>query len=102
MQDRLAVGDATGAVTVSEVKKGVPTTVFVAGAESGGVSIPVHRVEAGGSVGKRNRLFVARGETVAAYDRKGKEFFALATTLTAPIRAMRVGASQIWTAADTA
>ncbi|KAA0169923.1 hypothetical protein FNF27_06815 [Cafeteria roenbergensis] len=103
-RDRLAVGDSTGAVTVVEVRKGVPTTAFVAGGatDAAGAATPVHRVEAGGAPGKRTRLFVSRGQTIAAYDRKGTEYFALETTLTAPIRAMRVGETVIWAAADTA
>jgi len=98
------VGDSTGAVTVAEVKKGIATTAFVAGGPKvGGVSAQgVNRVEAGGAFSKRNRLFVARGHSIAAYDRKGAEYFALETTLTSPIRSMRVGETLIWAAADTA
>jgi hypothetical protein len=92
-------------VTVAELKKGVPSTVFtVGGGGAGDASLrrPVCRVEAGGSSEKRNRLFVARGTGVWGYDRKGKEFFCMETTMTSPIRAMRVGETHIWAAADTA
>lgn len=93
----MAVGDASGTLTVAEVKKGVPTVLF----REGGGSDPIHRVELGGPPDKRDRLFLSRGTTVSGVNKKGKEFFAMRTTLTEPIRAMKVGDTMIYAAAET-
>ncbi|CAM9625948.1 unnamed protein product, partial [Phaeothamnion confervicola] len=97
-KQKMVVGDDTGAVHVLEMKKGEPTTVFkFTELEDAGA---IMAVALGGTSAKRDKIFATQGSQAVGITKKGKEFFKLTSTLSEPIRFMRVHEAKIWTGCD--
>lgn len=92
---KVVVGDGAGTVHCFGMKKGDVSTVF-----KGSMERPVSRVELGGTLDDRDKIFVAGGQTVKAWSRKGREFLKFNTNLSEEITSMHVLNDDIWTGGE--
>lgn len=92
---KVVVGDGAGTVHCFGMKKGDVSTIFKGSMERG-----VSRVELGGTLDDRDKIFVAGGQTVKAWSRKGREFLKFNTNLSEEITSMHVLNDDIWTGGE--
>lgn len=92
---KVVVGDQSGSVTCFGMKRGDVATTFKAAMERG-----VSRVELGGSLDERDRIFVAGGQTIKAWSRKGHGFLEFNTNLSEDIASMYVLNEDIFTGGE--
>jgi len=92
---KLVVGDHTGLVQSFGMKKGDVAHVFKASMEHA-----VSRIELGGTLDERDKIFVAGGQTVKAWSRKGREFLKFNTNLSEDITSMHVLNDDIYTGGE--
>ena len=91
-KQKFVVGEDSGAVQCFKIKRGDAELVFQAEA----ASAEVDAVTLGGTVGKKDRVFICRGNVVEGYSKAGKRFFKFNTQLTDALLAMAVEARQIY------
>jgi Bardet-Biedl syndrome 7 protein len=91
-KQKFVVGEDSGAVTCFKIKRGDAEQVFQAEA----ASAEVDAVTLGGTAGKKDRIFICRGNVVEGYSKAGKRFFKFNTQLTDALLAMAVEARQIY------
>eukprot|EP01065_Artemidia_motanka_P052516 TRINITY_DN9507_c0_g1_i1.p1 TRINITY_DN9507_c0_g1~~TRINITY_DN9507_c0_g1_i1.p1 ORF type:complete len:765 (+),score=330.61 TRINITY_DN9507_c0_g1_i1:74-2296(+) len=91
---KLAVADATGTLQVFQLeqKTGEYKVIFKVPSPGGKPVSKVDLVE--------DRVFVASGDCVRAFTKKGREFFKVETNLAEPINSMAVKTPWIWTAGE--
>eukprot|EP01138_Halocafeteria_seosinensis_P002815 gb/GECG01002876.1/.p1 GENE.gb/GECG01002876.1/~~gb/GECG01002876.1/.p1 ORF type:complete len:814 (+),score=106.42 gb/GECG01002876.1/:1-2442(+) len=96
-QQRVVVGDDSGAITCFEIKKGgTPETVFRLEASPQKIS----RLALGGNTGEKDKIFLSTGEKIKGISRKGKEFFTFDTNLTETIKGLFVENTHIWSTGE--
>eukprot|EP01062_Namystynia_karyoxenos_P068211 TRINITY_DN6256_c0_g1_i1.p1 TRINITY_DN6256_c0_g1~~TRINITY_DN6256_c0_g1_i1.p1 ORF type:complete len:783 (+),score=313.24 TRINITY_DN6256_c0_g1_i1:113-2350(+) len=93
-KQKLAVADSTGMLHVfqMEVRTAEFRPLFRSPSPSGKPVACIDLVE--------EKIFVASGDCVRAFTKKGREFFKVETTLSEPIASMAVRTPWIWTAGD--
>ncbi|KAG2526563.1 hypothetical protein JM18_004329 [Phytophthora kernoviae] len=79
-----------------QMKKGEPQNVYKSVTLAG----PVACVTMGTSKGTEDKAFVATGQHVHGFSKKGKEFFKFQSNLAEPLRKIHVYDNQLWTATD--
>ena len=77
-KQKLVIGDDSGEVVCFEMKKGEAQPVFKTTVEGSGVNV----LALGGSLAKRDKVFVASGQSIYGINKKGKQFFKLISSLT--------------------
>lgn len=70
-KQKIVIGDDTGNVECFEMKKGEAQVVFKTPVEGGGINV----LALGGALGKREKVFVASGQTIIGINKKGKQFY---------------------------
>uniref|UniRef100_A0A7S1C5K1 Bardet-Biedl syndrome 7 protein homolog n=1 Tax=Bicosoecida sp. CB-2014 TaxID=1486930 RepID=A0A7S1C5K1_9STRA len=95
-KQKVCIGDDTGAVSCFEMKKGTAVSVF----KTMSTGTEIARLEMGGPLGKKDKVFVSTGQQIRGITKKGKEFFKFNTSLSETITAMVVEDSKIWTGAE--
>jgi len=99
-QQKVVVGDDTGALTCFGMKKDQLETVFKTAPAP---RSEIGRVELGGEAtgGEATaRIFWASGQTIKGITQKGKEFLRFNTNLTEPIRSMYIEGDEIHTGGE--
>eukprot|EP00742_Colponemidia_sp_Colp-10_P003875 GILJ01004126.1.p1 GENE.GILJ01004126.1~~GILJ01004126.1.p1 ORF type:complete len:722 (+),score=149.58 GILJ01004126.1:87-2252(+) len=92
----VVVGDDAGIVTCFSMRKGELRQIF----KSNPMGKEISRLELGGPVGKKDKIFLAAGQTIRGMTKKGKEFFKFQTNLTETINSMFVEDKLIWTGGE--
>mmetsp|Transcript_40095 Transcript_40095/g.99095 ORF Transcript_40095/g.99095 Transcript_40095/m.99095 type:complete len:815 (-) Transcript_40095:119-2563(-) len=92
---KIVIGDQSGTVHCFGMKKGDVSSVFKVSMER-----PVSRVELGGMLDDRDKIFVAGGQMVKAWSRKGREFLKFNTNLSEEITSMHVLNDDIYTGGE--
>lgn len=92
---KVVVGDQAGNVHCFGMKKGDVVSVFKATMER-----PISRIEMGGTLDERDKIFVAAGQTVNAWSRKGRLFLKFNTNLSEDISSMHVLNDDIFTGGE--
>eukprot|EP00743_Colponemidia_sp_Colp-15_P004203 GILK01004535.1.p1 GENE.GILK01004535.1~~GILK01004535.1.p1 ORF type:complete len:722 (-),score=169.57 GILK01004535.1:175-2340(-) len=92
----VVVGDDAGIVTCFSMRKGELRQIF----KSNPMGKEISRLELGGPVGKKDKIFLAAGQTIRGMTKKGKEFFKCQTNLTETINSMFVEDKLIWTGGE--
>ena len=95
-KQKLVIGDDSGEVVCFEMKKGEAQPVFKTTVEGSGVNV----LALGGSLAKRDKVFVASGQSIYGINKKGKQFFKLISSLTETIHHMYVEDIYIWTGCE--
>ena len=91
-KQKFVVGEDSGEVQCFKIKRGDVEQVF----KVEGDGIEVDALALGGALGKKDRVFVCRGNVVEGYSKAGKRFFKFNTQLTDALMAMVVEARQIY------
>lgn len=95
-QQKFVVGDEYGALSSFQIKKGEPQNVYKPLALSG----PIACVHMGSSKGTEDKAFVATGQSVQGFTKKGKEFFKFQSNLAEPISKIHTFDAKLWTATE--
>ncbi|KAG7400693.1 Bardet-Biedl syndrome 7 protein [Phytophthora boehmeriae] len=95
-KQKFAIGDEYGVFSSYQMKKGEPQNVYKSVTLAG----PVACVTMGTSKGTEDKAFVAIGQHVHGFSKKGKEFFKFQSNLAEPLRKIHVYDNQLWTATD--
>lgn len=93
---KLVVGDDGGQVSCFKFKKGDSQLVF----QTPQLEKPISALTLGGPHGHKDLIYVAYGQVIQGYKKKGKDFFKFPTNLSVPIHHMLVEDTNIWTAGD--
>lgn len=95
-KQKFVIGDEYGVVSSYQMKKGEPQNVY----KSVTLAAPVACVAMGTSKGTEDKAFVATGQHVHGFSKKGKEFFKFQSNLAEPLRKIHAYDSQLWTTTD--
>ncbi|MFH4976443.1 hypothetical protein AB6A40_003152 [Gnathostoma spinigerum] len=84
--DKIVCGNHSGVVLCMTVKGGEPQVVFK--------TVPgpkINCLRLGGALGSaQDKIFIAAGNTVKGYSKKGKQFFSFETNMTEPVSTMYI------------
>merc|ERR1719502_2359929 len=95
-KQKIVIGDDRGEVECFEMKKGEAQKVFAEKVEGTGINV----LALGGSLAKRDKVFVATGQSIVGINKKGKQFFKLISSLTETIHHMYVEDTKMWTGCE--